>query len=522
MPRHVEPRVRRIVKRTAHAQGARLAETRRLGEPAERIVLAQGRRGEDPRLGRARERLLHRLADVQRRLDQAHLVRADIHPAHRARIRRACEQLRRLVELDRALMQPRQVRPDLHDRRQRVDAELDRPRHLAQRRIELGPALAFVPAQLQHTTQLASAGAGQPQCARGALDAASDRLPFLQSPRMREPLRQQVASEVEQLRAAQHPAQEVQARLGQLMRLVEDRDLDAGQQLRDAAVAQDQVGEEQVMVDDDKIRLHRFAPRLHDVAFAVGRAIGAQAVVARRADDRDHRRALVQAVDLGEVAGVGAQRPALDARELRDRPSIRQLRAVARLLQSVQAEVTPSPLQQRGAQRQGEGVEQPRQVAHEELVLQALGRGADQGAAAAQQRRHQVREGLADAGPRLDDQRIAPGDRLRDGQRHALLRLARRIGRVVARQRTAGVEGRNHRLLELARPQLLGRRAGARGRQRRRRLGGAPGGIGHQGVGRVVGVGFVRVRPAHRDHWPARAARSRRAGPGAASSAGAA
>ncbi len=120
-------------------------------------------------------------------------------------------------------------------------------------------------------------------------------------------------------------------------------------------------------------------------------------------------------------------RPALDARELRDGASIRQFRTVARLLQPVQAEVTPSPLQQRGAQRQREGVQQPRQVAHEELILQALRRGADRRAAAAEQRRHQVREGLADAGAGLDDQRVAPGDRLRDGQRHALLRRSGRI-----------------------------------------------------------------------------------------------
>ena len=99
-------------------------------------------------------------------------------------------------------------------------------------------------------------------------------------------------------------AEELHAGLDQLVRLVEHRRIDGRQQLGDAAVAQRHVGEEQVVVDDHQVGRHRVAPRLHHVAVAVSRAIGAEAVVARRRDQRDHRRAVVEAVDLGQVAGA--------------------------------------------------------------------------------------------------------------------------------------------------------------------------------------------------------------------------
>ncbi len=189
------------------------------------------------------------------------------------------------------------------------------------------------------------------------------------------------------------------------MRFVEDRQLDARQQLGDAAVAQRHVGEEEMVVDDDDVGEHRLAPRLHDVALAVLRALAAEAVLARRGDQRDHAAALVEALELGDVAARGRLRPGLDLGQRAHREAIGQVRVVARLAESMQAEIARPALQQRHRQRQLERIAQARQVANEELVLERLGGGAEQRARAAQERRDEIGVGLADAGAGLDDER---------------------------------------------------------------------------------------------------------------------
>jgi len=62
-----------------------------------------------------------------------------------------------------------------------------------------------------------------------------------------------------------------------------------------------------------------------------------------------------------------------------------------------------------------------RQVLGEQLVLQSARPGRDQHARAAQQRRHQVSEGLAGAGARLHHQGLACGERAGHALRHQQL-----------------------------------------------------------------------------------------------------
>ena len=85
---------------------------------------------------------------------------------------------------------------------------------------------------------------------------------------------------------------------------------------------------------------------------------------------------------------------------------------VARQIHPVQAQVTRAALEQRGAHRQAKDVDQPRQIPAEQLVLQRLGGGGQQDPFAAQERGHEIRKGLPDAGARLDDQHAALGDGL--------------------------------------------------------------------------------------------------------------
>ena len=112
-----------------------------------------------------------------------------------------------------------------------------------------------------------------------------------------------VAREVDHLAAAQCGAEKLHAGFGQLMCLVEYRDVDAREQLGHAAVAQRHVGKEKMVIDDNDVGGHRIAPRLHHVALAVLGALRAETVLARRGHQRNHAAALVEALHLGEVAG---------------------------------------------------------------------------------------------------------------------------------------------------------------------------------------------------------------------------
>ena len=339
-------------------------------------------------------------------------------------------------------MEADEIGGDLAHRVERGSRGLARFADPCQRREEGRRAAALGPAQLEAAADLADlALRGQAQLARGVVAAGRELLPRRQAARLLQADGEHVAREVDQLRRAERRAEELHAGLGELVRLVEDRDLDARQQLRHAAVAQRHVGEEQVMVDDDEVGEHRLAPRLHHVALAVLRAFAAEAVLARRGDQRDDAAALVEAVELGEVAARRRLRPGLDLRERAHREAIGQVRVLARAAEPVQAQVARAALEQRHRHRQLERVAQARQVAHEELVLERLGGGAEQRSRAAEERGHEVGEGLADAGSGLDDERLAVLDRGGDGERHVALDRALGVVRIDRRERAVGAEG---------------------------------------------------------------------------------
>ena len=255
---------------------------------------------------------------------------------------------------------------------------------------------------------------------------------------------QQVAPEVEQLAGAELPAQELHPDLVELMRLVQHCHAHAGQQLGHAGFLERQVSEEQVVVDDHQIGRHGLAPGVVDVAGAELGAVAAQAVLARGGDQRDHRRALVQRRHLGQVAGAGGGRPALDARQRLLRRALARPELVAGAFQPVQAQVAAAALEQRGAQRQAQRVAQVRQVAAKQLVLQRLGGGGDQHPLARQQRRHQVGEGLAHAGGSFHHQRAADLDAAGHGEGHGQLALPGAPAGVAARQRAVRRQRARH------------------------------------------------------------------------------
>jgi hypothetical protein len=306
-----------------------------------------------------------------------------------------------------------------------------------------------------------------PQLARGVVARRGELGPILQAARLLQPgASMSRAKSISCAEPSVVPRNWTPA-FRELVRLVEDRDLDARQQLGDSAVAQRHVGEEEVMVDDDDVGEHRLAARLHDVAAAVLGTLGAEAVLARRRHQRDDAAALVEPRQLGEIAARRRLRPRLDLGERAHGSAVGQLRVVARKREPVQAEIARPALQQCDRDRQLERAAQARQIADEELVLQRLGRSAEQRARAAEERGNEVREGLADASAGLDDERAAPFDRIRDGERHVALHGALGVARVGRGERARAAERVPDRLLQRRRRRLL--------RSRRRRHAGRSG-----------------------------------------------
>ena len=89
--------------------------------------------------------------------------------------------------------------------------------------------------------------------------------------------------------------------------------------------------------------------------------------------------------------------------------------------QPVQTQVAAASLEQHGAHRRAQRLEDARNVAVEQLVLQRLGGGGNQGAFAAEQGGNEVSIGLAHAGAGFGDQHAAVFDGACHLLRHALL-----------------------------------------------------------------------------------------------------
>ncbi len=218
-------------------------------------------------------------------------------------------------------------------------------------------------------------------------------------------------------------AEELGGDLLDLVRLVEDRDLVGRQHLRlGPGRAQRQVGEEQMVVDDHQLRLQRAPPHAgHEAALEEG-AARPEPRLRRRRDLAPERRVVGQLGQVGAVTGGCPRHPGDDAVEL-GRGHERRLPRL--LLEAPQAQVVAETLHHRPLERLRHDRLQPRQIDARDLVLKSLGAGADHHLAPRQQRRHQVRHGLAGAGAGLDEQAIVALDRLGDALGHRELAGAR-------------------------------------------------------------------------------------------------
>jgi hypothetical protein len=82
------------------------------------------------------------------------------------------------------------------------------------------------------------------------------------------------------LATAERDTEKLYCQVRHLVSFVEDDGLGSGQEFDEATFLHRQVGQQQVVIDDDEIRLLRCTPRTDDMAFVVLRAFLAEAVFA--------------------------------------------------------------------------------------------------------------------------------------------------------------------------------------------------------------------------------------------------
>ncbi len=217
----------------------------------------------------------------------------------------------------------------------------------------------------------------------------------------------------------------------QLMRFIEDYSMILGQ---DAAgvlfVLEREVGEEEVVVDDDDVALQRALVHERDEAALELLALLTAAKIAPRVQLGPGCTLLGQRLDLGAVAELGGLLPILNDLEIGELFEAGQDGLIVGVVDFLAAGVIAASLHQANLQRAIEMLLQKRDVFEEELLLEILGAGGYDDAPSGQNRRDQVGQGLAGSRAGFDDEMLAILERGLHGLGHFELPLPELVVRM--------------------------------------------------------------------------------------------
>src|ERR1017187_719408 len=195
-------------------------------------------------------------------------------------------------------------------------------------------------------------------------------------------------------------------------------------------VAEREVGEEQVMVDDDDIAfLRALVHQGQEAALKVG-ALLPGAHVAAGIELGPGGAVLGQLLDFGAVAELGGLLPLADDLEIGDLFQPGEYRLLIGVVNFLRAGVVIAALHVADLERPRKMLLKERHVLKEELFLQILGAGGDHDALARKQRRDQIGERFSRARAGLDNQMPFFGEGRFHGFGHLHLALTELIVRV--------------------------------------------------------------------------------------------
>ncbi len=202
-----------------------------------------------------------------------------------------------------------------------------------------------------------------------------------------------------------------------------------------------QVGEKQVMVDDDDVALHRLAVHLGDEAAVPGAALLSQAGIGAGVDLVPERAGLGKRRQFGPVAGIRHFLPGGDGAVVLDLLQSAEHGLVGQVVELLAAQIVVAPLHVTDLQLAfaagKKRLFEKRDIFEEELFLQILCAGGNDDALAGANDGHQVGQRLARAGAGFDDQVALFLQRLFDRLRHLQLSAAKFVGGMGARKHSA-------------------------------------------------------------------------------------
>ena len=233
-----------------------------------------------------------------------------------------------------------------------------------------------------------------------------------------------IAGEIFKAEIGERAAEVLRGDLFKLVSLVEDDGGGFGENTGIGCIAGGEadrgVGKEEVVIDDDEIRLKGATAHLGDKAAAIVGASTAEACVGAGVELMPESGGFGQRGKFGAVAGFCNAFPLGDLAVLVDFVEARENGLVAEGEELAAAEIVGAALHVADAELAEESFEE-RDVAEEELVLESLGAGGDDDALAGAKGGKKIGEGFTGARAGLDDEMAALGEGALDGFGHFVL-----------------------------------------------------------------------------------------------------
>ena len=204
------------------------------------------------------------------------------------------------------------------------------------------------------------------------------------------------------------------------------------------------IGEEQMMVDDDDVALHRPAVHLGDEAAVPGAALLSQAGVGTGVELVPESAGFRKRCQFGLVSRLRDLLPGRDGAVVLDLLQTAEHGLIGKVIQLLAAQIVVASLHVADLELAfavGEKrLLEKRDILMKELFLQILGSGRNDDSLAGANDGHQVGQRLARAGAGFNDQVTLFFQRLLDRLRHLQLSAAKLVGGMSAREHSAGRE----------------------------------------------------------------------------------
>ena len=224
------------------------------------------------------------------------------------------------------------------------------------------------------------------------------------------------------------------------VRLVENHRGIFRQDRAEIVLAEGEVGEKKMMIDDDQVRFLRALVHRGDEAALKFGALLAGAEVAARVDAIPQLGVVGKKRQLAAVAGFGQLFPIADLREPVHFVDALQDGLALHLVHFLPAQKIGAALHQRGFQIRREMLLQEGHVLLEELLLKRFGGRRNDHAAAAANRGNQIRQRLACARARFDDDVLVLRESFVGNLRHGELRRPEFVSRMALFKQPAGAK----------------------------------------------------------------------------------